>query len=399
MFNKIVVRYREGTPTEPPVDLGTLAEALLFYEEVVLVVGYGGLRPLLQQGDIGVVLGLLDEGVLKLAYEEDLLAVVSQKSDGGVEQHHDACIVSSPKHALQNAAPAILRELIGRSGRGRRLAQRLIDRTDVLRHSNDAAEHARVDLATSPYVQSGVRLLLSRWAPEYEGPSDFRLTRSSGQLRVETNIDFVAANHFYHLHTSPDHSTISPSSLLVQLVGTQTLLRLGAQYGGDLSTDGLSSALMQLQVQGVFSLAHRDALAQFQQFALDDSRSIAEAVRGGYFSLEDVARLLPNARRFRQAMRDAGPNTSIAEVCFREAHAGTWVDALPVKSMRWALFTGAGLMIDAAGGGGIATATGVALSGIDAFFLDTLLKGWRPTQFVQELQFAIDSKRPLRLTR
>lgn len=59
--------------------------------------------------------------------------------------------------------------------------------------------------------------------------------------------------------------------------------------------------------------------------------------------------------------------------------------------MRWSLFTGAGLLLDALYGGGLGTASGLALSAGDAFLLDKLVKGWKPNQFIDNtLQEFVD---------
>jgi hypothetical protein len=61
----------------------------------------------------------------------------------------------------------------------------------------------------------------------------------------------------------------------------------------------------------------------------------------------------------------------------------TWVDKLPSKTIRWLLFSGAGLGLDAMGAGGVGTALGIGLGAVDSFFLDSILKGWKPNQFVE----------------
>lgn len=71
---------------------------------------------------------------------------------------------------------------------------------------------------------------------------------------------------------------------------------------------------------------------------------------------------------------------------FKEATAATWVDGLPVKSLRWSVFTAIGLGVDALGAGGVGTIAATALGAADTFLLDRLLKGWKPTQFIEALR-------------
>lgn len=64
-------------------------------------------------------------------------------------------------------------------------------------------------------------------------------------------------------------------------------------------------------------------------------------------------------------------------------HTTIGLDKLPAKSVRWSLFTGAGIGLDALGAGGIGTTAGVALSALDSFVIDKILKGWKPHHFVE----------------
>lgn len=74
---------------------------------------------------------------------------------------------------------------------------------------------------------------------------------------------------------------------------------------------------------------------------------------------------------------------------YREATRTTRVRSIPARATRWFLFTGPGVALDLAGAGGIGTATGVAVSLIDAFIFDRVTSGWRPSQFVRDLSSTV----------
>lgn len=93
--------------------------------------------------------------------------------------------------------------------------------------------------------------------------------------------------------------------------------------------------------------------------------------------------VLGHARKFKEWLSDLSEDTSLIKQYHEDVTSGSWIDKLPSKSARWALFTGAGIGTDAAGAGGVGTAAGVALSALDTFFLDQLLRGWKPHQFVE----------------
>jgi hypothetical protein len=63
---------------------------------------------------------------------------------------------------------------------------------------------------------------------------------------------------------------------------------------------------------------------------------------------------------------------------YQETIKDSWAERLPAKSARWGIFTGVGLAVDVIGGGGLGTLAGVAVSAVDSFLADKLIKGWKP---------------------
>ncbi|MEI6643464.1 MAG: hypothetical protein WCL10_15630 [Novosphingobium sp.] len=56
------------------------------------------------------------------------------------------------------------------------------------------------------------------------------------------------------------------------------------------------------------------------------------------------------------------------------------------KIGRYAIFNGAGVVVDVCGMGGIGTMASLGLSAFDQFFLDGINEGWRPKKFVNEMR-------------
>ena len=82
-------------------------------------------------------------------------------------------------------------------------------------------------------------------------------------------------------------------------------------------------------------------------------------------------------------MRQRPAEASLVRDYYQETIKDSWVEKLPGKSVRWGIFTGLGLTVDALGAGGLGTVAGVALSAVDSFLADKLIKGWKPHQFVE----------------
>ena len=97
-----------------------------------------------------------------------------------------------------------------------------------------------------------------------------------------------------------------------------------------------------------------------------------------------VVKLLDSADKFRHWLHQQPPDSDLLRAYYQETVKESWVEKLPAKSTRWSVFTGIGLGLDALGAGGLGTAAATALSAVDAFVLDKLIKGWKPHQFVEK---------------
>jgi hypothetical protein len=92
--------------------------------------------------------------------------------------------------------------------------------------------------------------------------------------------------------------------------------------------------------------------------------------------------ILDKAERFKEWLKSSPADIDLVKEYFRAVTAESWIDKLPSKGLRWAIFTGSGIALDLLGTGGIGLGVGIALSAIDSFILDKILKGWKPNQFV-----------------
>jgi hypothetical protein len=103
----------------------------------------------------------------------------------------------------------------------------------------------------------------------------------------------------------------------------------------------------------------------------------------GTSSFRELLPVLAKARKFHDWLSNQPPDVDLIKAYYKEVTASTWIDKLPTKAARWSLFTGAGMAVDALGGGGIGTAAGIALSAVDTFLLNKIIRDWKPHHFVQ----------------
>lgn len=120
----------------------------------------------------------------------------------------------------------------------------------------------------------------------------------------------------------------------------------------------------------------------FQTIEFNDFKSVSFAINSGQKSLEDFRKLFEKSEKFRTWLHNIPIEKNALTEYFKNINSDEWYDKIPVKSTRWSIFTGIGLVVDALGAGGLGTLSGIGISAIDEFFLDSILKGWKPNQFI-----------------
>jgi hypothetical protein len=96
------------------LDLGAIAESMLFYQRVHLVLGVHRLRQLV--GTLGArrLVDLVDQGHLQLHYTNTLYGGAHQDDrSGGV---HNVVRIAAPGHELVKVLPSLVRENLRRRG-------------------------------------------------------------------------------------------------------------------------------------------------------------------------------------------------------------------------------------------------------------------------------------------
>ena len=111
MLERICIppKYPDGTH----FDIGLLAESLIFYGEVLLIVRSQSLRSLLKQCTPETLLSFLELGRLKIKYLNDMLGTISI-GENTQDARYDFGLISSEKQNLENAAYTIFIEVTGK---------------------------------------------------------------------------------------------------------------------------------------------------------------------------------------------------------------------------------------------------------------------------------------------
>jgi hypothetical protein len=100
VFNQITI-HRGLTGNR--FDLGLLAESLLFYDDILLLLDRGSLQSMLENLDPETILRLIDEFKLKLSYHREMFATLTRTINGiSVNNFTDILVGGRPERKIRN---------------------------------------------------------------------------------------------------------------------------------------------------------------------------------------------------------------------------------------------------------------------------------------------------------
>ncbi|MFL6108979.1 MAG: hypothetical protein ACJ72L_18620 [Marmoricola sp.] len=385
MFDRVVVRNHHLFAD--PLDVGALAEAALFYGQTELVLGRGSLRQLLNLYGADTLLEFFQHDYVRPYYLDQTAAIVNVAAPSGGEMHSPVQVRIGD--STEADVTRLFREAVGKSGLGGRRARAFLDLMEPLPWSEDWLEDAKVTLANESLATDAIKIT-SRYSlgSDPVAPLEPASYRWDGQYATYSLDPKAWSNTQAVFASQRGGGELGKGHLLSPLMGAQFDLTLAATLDADLSTSALGGELAQLLLRSAsdqIRVAHPEAIADFQRHVLR-GRDIRAAVNSGSRDLDDVMLLLDNASRFGKWLRDKPYDADLVTDYISEATAGTWASSIPSKLLRFFGLTALGILA----AGPVGTAIGIGMGAFDSLVLETLVKGWRPNQFVEtELDYFV----------
>lgn len=383
MLDRICIR--------PPLDIGTLAELLLFYGHVTVMLSRSGLNALVRGCGVAATFDLLTSGNLTISYMQDGLGIrTDQMADGRVL--HAPLIYTIEGTGLEEAAVEVFRAVTGKDGAGRRQGEAFARLAEPLSHRGELGEAIEHEFDDSAYVEDAVATMLSVWAPQYRMPQPLIFepvlvtgpTDGGSWFEVSTNLNFAEINAVNHQVAPPEHSSMTAASLLTQILNAVGDLHFGVQADADLAVSDVASSVMQLKCESIAERSRRrqEGIALFDDMVLGSGRSVSESINSGRRTFCEFMDVLAKAGRFRNWVANQPQDDELLHSYISEVSHISWVDKLPSKTVRWAFFSAAGFAVGLPLGP-LGVAAGAGVGAVDSLVLDRLIHGWKPNQFVE----------------
>ncbi len=381
MFERICVPPMEPGGTR--FDLGILAESLIFYRQVYLILGVASLNGLLRQLGPDLLLELIADHYLHICYKAPMLGAYTT-GRGTPSPLYDVGIIYSTEHDLDIASRDAFTSITGKNGRGRRLAARFCRQVQVINYPEEITRSITGEMQEGDYLEEYIRRRLARQANPAilkdlnQLKYRFALIPGRGHMS-DSNLD-LAELRALGIKTA---ELEDPASVLAHYAATVGDMSLWAKLQSEAALTPRQADVLTARVDNMLGKKSAERVSAFQDFVFDDARGISEAVNSGAREFRELLPVFAKARKFSEWLSNQTPEVDLVKAYLKEVTADTWIDKLPGKTARWSLFLGAGLGIAALGGAVIGTAAGAALSVLDNFFLERIVKGSKPHHFVE----------------
>jgi hypothetical protein len=384
MFEHVVLRRAEGGL---PVTAGQIAEALLYYQKVHLVIDRGTLFQLVDQIGIDCLKRLLHRSELSSVYcGEDL---GTHSTSVGVTQFHDFVAFSltgDQRKTFESPHERIAYELERRGvprSAAKNFSSWFAGRIPNQKYSGNhfvkggIPAAARRDLSDADFVHEAIQQAIAASAEGYpikEGLV-FELMHTDLGYCAFSNIDFTSINS-YRAKMTPPLDAITVANLLTNILEARADLAMASFYGGDFVTSSVASSIIRVRYAELLrrSQLNAESRQQFVEVVLPDAPSLSEAIDSGHRSMNEFFQLLDKGDRFRNWLGAANPDEKLIHAYIRDITSEPWTQGIAAKTIRYMLTTAVGAVVS--------PVTSAAVGFADSFVVDKLLSGWRPNHFI-----------------
>lgn len=381
MFNKIL--FKNATGYQPLIDIGTLAESLIFYGKVSIVGNSATLHFLLNEIPPFIVLELIKSGRIDFYYLSDQIGVVTEKRLETIPLH-GLVTFSSPQHTAKKTPFDIFKNRTSNKIAANKFAKNIKE----LNHGAFNQQAVLDFLLENKGIKSMVAAVIIDTTKDFILPKDFRfkLEKESNGFVIDTDLNFEEINYFYHKHVPRDHSLLTPEYIISILQSGYEEIYFSGLLDSEVAVSGITRNANIETINSILKqrIRSEEQIQSFSTLTLNSSYAIREAINSKKVPFTEILKLLDKADKFRDWLINQPPEDQLIHNYYEAVTKETWMEKLPVKTTRWGVFTAVGLGIDAMGAGGLGTLTGTVIGAFDAFVLDRLVQGWKPHHFVNK---------------
>jgi len=379
MFDSITIKI--NNPANP-LDIGYLAECLLFYNKTNLLIDKDSLTQLFRYCGVDEILELIERGNLSLQTRVNMLGA------GQTEDLYSVNLISATNvDTHYRTFYEAFFSLYEKQGKSRRNAKRFINTSSAYKYNNNVIKDIRDSINDKLFVKQIINSFIKKVGAENEF------------LGKEWFYEYIPVGENYYKHYTNInldklkdlsiqknlHFDFSPNSFLLNLSESLGDIYIAESNNSEILTTPISSDIINLKFENIFQKAreNKDKITQFQKLALPNYKDLAYIINKGEKSFKDLIILIDKAEKFKKWKTELDNESDFLEEYSKALSKESWVDKIPSKIGRFVTFEGVGLLLDFLGTGGAGTLAATTLNTADSFLLDRILKNWKPNQFIK----------------
>lgn len=383
MFEKVIVRSSENGAA---ITAGELAEALLYFQNVHIILDYGSVLGLVRQMGMSTLLAILNRPSVSAIYTEQMLTLYPEFIN--YKQYYSFNAIQfcgsdsvGQLHTAKRRFEFLLEDKCGIPRKRARVYQERFRKLAPFKTitgdnfiEGGLLNIAHADLEDKDYVLKAVITSLRYSVGEKNIPKDFnyRVFLEDDRFTVETDLDFEALSQAYNARWGGNISVTKP---LLDILISRSDLAFAAHYGSELYTSIRTSELIDLKCRGLLRRINLDKsqINLFSKSVTYDAPRLRDVINSGERTFEQFLVMLDNAERFKHWVGKIAPEQELISEYLKELTSEPTISRLPSKLIRY-FFTSAASIIE--------PISGNALSLADSFLVEKMLSGWRPNRFV-----------------
>jgi len=374
-------RAADGT-----LDRGVICESLLFFAKTHLVIDFNTLALVIKGGFLDDLIEMLKRGYLTANYSPEMCGLHTDTRVRPTEHifiifkitgHQKTGTFKRNVEILEYELEHILRDKAKARFYHRELSK-LVSFEDFA--DDTISEIAREDIRNPVFARQLAEMTLRNKripqdAIQFRFIEAYKMT--GNKFAINTDINFDALRRYL---PEPDRAAFGKADLFAGLLDGRLDVHLAAKFNsalvGNESNQTIVEMILKRSVGRKFD-AHAFERAIYDFISVDTPR-VREIINSNGRTPREFMSLLDSADVFRKWLGTQNPEADLIREMLREKTNVGWLESIPVKALRFGIFTGLGMLGDV-----VAPGTSVALGGFDALVVDKLANRWRPHYFVE----------------
>lgn len=385
MFERITITETENADPDRPLDVGLILESMLFYKKTIVMISTqkSFFQLLHELGDRNL-LKLIESDTLELMFNESYTAIKSDP-DSNNRIYHNIVTFSNNSITKESELQKACVKYTGREGRGRRLSNVLADKTKSFKHQRNFDQISKEVFLDKKYIQKTYRMILENHVPGQKDWDNtiFEVESQKNGFYINTTLNFDKLNNEIAL-LGKEKIILRPANILANILEIENDVYRTSYNTSELVSHSTKNNLLSLRLQYFMEKLKNNIQAKenlLKHINLN-FRTLREEYNLKKIDVNKIVAAILHSNKFKNWLNSKDNDENILNAYLSEISKIDNFSSLPNKSFRWIIFTLTGIAFETFLPTGIGTTLTLTSGVLDTFFLEKLISGWRPNQFV-----------------